>query len=119
MGKMGDTWRGVETITKTGETDQGVTVPPPGVHTWLTGMPALEILDEAWVQDVLGGDPATLLWVITLPVNLEPPAPRSNLQDTPHSVRRLAVDETVERGGPGNRRQRAVRHGCNSGHMKR
>jgi hypothetical protein len=26
MGKMGDTWRGVETITKTGETDQGVTV---------------------------------------------------------------------------------------------
>ena len=25
MGKMGDTWRGVETITKTGETDQGVT----------------------------------------------------------------------------------------------
>ena len=26
MGKMGDTWRWVETITKTGETDQGVTV---------------------------------------------------------------------------------------------
>ena len=25
IGKMGDTWRGVETITKTGETDQGVT----------------------------------------------------------------------------------------------
>jgi hypothetical protein len=25
MGKMGDTWRGVETITKTGKTDQGVT----------------------------------------------------------------------------------------------
>ena len=25
MGKMGDTWRGVETITKTDETDQGVT----------------------------------------------------------------------------------------------
>ena len=23
---MGDTWRGVETITKTGETDQGVTI---------------------------------------------------------------------------------------------
>ena len=32
MGKMGDTWRGVETITKTGETDQGVTVPPQGHH---------------------------------------------------------------------------------------
>ena len=29
MGKIGDTWRGVETSTKTGETDQGVTVPPP------------------------------------------------------------------------------------------
>ena len=28
MGKMGDTWRGVETIPKTGETDQGVTVTP-------------------------------------------------------------------------------------------
>jgi hypothetical protein len=28
MGKMGDTWREVETITKTGETDQGVTDPP-------------------------------------------------------------------------------------------
>jgi hypothetical protein len=28
MGKIGDTWR-VETSTKTGETDQGVTVPPP------------------------------------------------------------------------------------------
>jgi hypothetical protein len=26
MGKMGDTWREVETFTKTGETDQGVTV---------------------------------------------------------------------------------------------
>jgi hypothetical protein len=26
---MGDTWRGVETITKTGATDQGVT---PTVH---------------------------------------------------------------------------------------
>ena len=26
MGKMGDTWRRVETITKTGETDQGVTM---------------------------------------------------------------------------------------------
>ena len=25
MGKMGDTWRGVETITKTGETNQDVT----------------------------------------------------------------------------------------------
>jgi hypothetical protein len=25
-GEMGVTWRGVETITKTGETDQGVTV---------------------------------------------------------------------------------------------
>ena len=25
MGKMGDTWREVETSTKTGETDQGVT----------------------------------------------------------------------------------------------
>ena len=24
MGKMGDTWRGMETSTKTGETDQGV-----------------------------------------------------------------------------------------------
>jgi hypothetical protein len=28
MGKMGDTWRGVETNTKTGETDQGVTKNP-------------------------------------------------------------------------------------------
>jgi hypothetical protein len=26
MGKMGDTWRGVETRTRTGETDQGVTI---------------------------------------------------------------------------------------------
>ena len=26
MGKMGDTWRGVETIAKTVETDQGVTI---------------------------------------------------------------------------------------------
>jgi hypothetical protein len=25
MGKMSDTWRGVETITKKGETDQGLT----------------------------------------------------------------------------------------------
>jgi hypothetical protein len=25
MGKMGDTWRGVGKMTKTGETDQGVT----------------------------------------------------------------------------------------------
>jgi hypothetical protein len=25
MGKLGDTWRGLETSTKTGETDQGVT----------------------------------------------------------------------------------------------
>ena len=28
LGKMGDTWRGVETSTKTGEIDQGVTVTP-------------------------------------------------------------------------------------------
>ena len=27
-GKLGDTWRGVETSTKTGETDQGVTNSP-------------------------------------------------------------------------------------------
>jgi hypothetical protein len=26
MGKMGNTWRRVETITKTGETDQGLTL---------------------------------------------------------------------------------------------
>jgi hypothetical protein len=26
MEKMGDTWKGVKTITKTGETDPGVTV---------------------------------------------------------------------------------------------
>jgi hypothetical protein len=26
MGKMGDTWRGVETSTKAGETDQGMTI---------------------------------------------------------------------------------------------
>ena len=26
MGKMGNNWSGVETITKTGETDQGVTL---------------------------------------------------------------------------------------------
>ena len=26
MGKMGDTWSGVETITETGETDQSVTL---------------------------------------------------------------------------------------------
>jgi hypothetical protein len=25
MGKIGETWRGLETSTKTGETDQGVT----------------------------------------------------------------------------------------------
>ena len=28
MGKVGNTWRGVERITKTGETDQGVTDNP-------------------------------------------------------------------------------------------
>ena len=28
---MGDTWRGVETSTKTGETDQGVTITGPCV----------------------------------------------------------------------------------------
>jgi hypothetical protein len=27
MGKMSDTWRGVKTSIKTGETDQGVTLP--------------------------------------------------------------------------------------------
>jgi hypothetical protein len=31
---MGDTWRGVETSTKTGETDQGVTVAPSRGTTW-------------------------------------------------------------------------------------
>ena len=30
---MGDTWRVVETITKTGETDQGMTVEGYGVMT--------------------------------------------------------------------------------------
>jgi hypothetical protein len=30
----------------------------------------------------------------------------------------LAFDDTGERGGPRNKRQRAVRHGFNSGHMK-
>ena len=109
MGKMGDTWRGVETITKTGETDQGVTVPPSWgsiwrptwVHTWLTGIPAVEVGDEGWVQDVASGDPAPLLWAITLPVNqvLEPPAQRSNLQETPHrdSVEGVGL-ETVDKG---------------------
>ena len=32
MGKFGDTWRGVETITKSGETHQGVRVLPQGHH---------------------------------------------------------------------------------------
>ena len=48
MGKLGDTWRLVETITKTGETDQGVTLStmvdsnqPHPTKTWcclLTGL---------------------------------------------------------------------------------
>ncbi|XP_070300256.1 integrin alpha-6-like [Salvelinus sp. IW2-2015] len=47
MGKMGDTWRAVETITKTGETDQGVTV-------WklLVGAPRAKSLTKA---EVTGG----------------------------------------------------------------
>jgi hypothetical protein len=32
MGKIGDTWREVETIIKTGETDQGVTKTWPNIH---------------------------------------------------------------------------------------
>ena len=35
MGKMGNTWRGVETSTKTGETDQGMTVAPQGSNSSL------------------------------------------------------------------------------------
>jgi hypothetical protein len=53
MGKMGNTWRGVEKITKTGETDQGVTVldaldrrvkekqPKCAQHMW-------ELLQDCW-----------------------------------------------------------------------
>ena len=80
----------------------------------------MEISEEACVQDAPSGDPAPLLWTITLPVNqvLESTAPRYNLQEVPHRVRRLAINETGERGGPGKRRQRAVRHRFNPRHMK-
>jgi hypothetical protein len=40
---MGHTWRGVETITKTGETDQGVTLPelkPLSPSPWGAQAPA-------------------------------------------------------------------------------
>ena len=125
---MGGTWRGVETSTRTARTDQGETVAPPpqGLHlasyldTYLVeGVSALEFKDEAWVLDVPSRDPAPLLRAITLPVNqvLESPALRSNLQKTSHPIHRLAVDEMGERGGPGKRRQRAVRHGFTSRHM--
>jgi hypothetical protein len=70
MGKMGDTWRGVETIPKIGETDQGVTVTP------------LSYLGAYLVdRGVPGGDPAPLLRAITLPVNqvLKIPALRSGI----------------------------------------
>ena len=81
---MCDTWRRVE--TSTGETDQGVTI--LGMHTWLSGVPALEFRDEAWVQDVPSGDPAPLLQAITLPVNqvLETPAPWPNPQEASHRI---------------------------------
>ena len=71
-----------------------------------------------WVQDVPGGDQAPLLRVVTLPVKQvqEPPAPGLNLQETPHRL--LVVDETGERDGPGNGRQRAVIHEFDFGHMK-
>ena len=115
MGKIGNTWRSVETS----ETDQGVTVPPSRganrlptwEHTWLTGVSAVEVGDEGWVQDVSGRDPAPLLWAITLPVNqvLENPAPQSNTQDASHLVRWMALDYTGWRSGLGNKRQRAVR----------
>ena len=51
-------------------------------------------IDEARVQDVPRGDPATLLRAKTLPVNqvLDSPAPWSNLQEVPHRVCRLVVD---------------------------
>jgi hypothetical protein len=82
----------------------------------LTGVSALKLRDEAWVQDV----PGPLLRAITLPVKqvLESPALRLNLQETPHRIIQLAIDETGMRGGPGNIRQRAVRHRFDSGQMK-
>jgi hypothetical protein len=54
-GEDGQHLEGVETGTKTGETDQRVTVHPSRgatwhptwAHTWLTGVPALELSHEA------------------------------------------------------------------------
>lgn len=42
---MGDTWREVETSTK----------------TWLTGVPAVELSDEGWVQEIKGCETGLIL----------------------------------------------------------
>ena len=80
----------------------------------------MEVGDEGWVQDVSSGDPTLLVWAITLPVDqvLETLALWSITQEASHCVRRIAIDDTGRRGGPGNRRQRAVTHGLNPRHME-
>ena len=97
---------GVETITRTGETDQDVTVPTPlsrgatwrptWEHIWLTGVSVVEVGDEGWIQDVSSGNPAPLFQAVTLPVNqvLETPAPWSNTQEAFYRVCRMAFNDT-------------------------
>ena len=77
-------------------------------------------VDEGWIQDVYSGNPAPLLWVVNLPVNqvLETPVLWSNTQEAFHCVSLISIDDTGRRGGPGDRRQRAVRHGLNPRHME-
>ena len=47
MGKMGDTWKGVETNTKTGETDQGVTTLAQTVHHYTQSMILFSFCSES------------------------------------------------------------------------
>uniref|UniRef100_A0A4W5JWT6 Phospholipid-transporting ATPase n=1 Tax=Hucho hucho TaxID=62062 RepID=A0A4W5JWT6_9TELE len=80
---------------------------PTWAHTWLTGVLAVEVGDEGWIQDVSNGNPAPLLRAVTLPVNqvLETLAPWLNTQEAFYRVCRMAIDDMGRRGGPGNRRQ--------------
>jgi hypothetical protein len=76
MGKMGDTWRRVETSTKTGETDQGVPGLPEGCPRWSSASAALHILTDAVMKQ-------------QEEINTSIPGPKKHLEDVCNGLREI------------------------------
>lgn len=77
----------------------------------------MEVLDERAVQDVPGGNPASLLRTVSLPIDqiLETTTPRANIKESADSMNR---GPTGQGGWWGNRTGGHPNNGFNTRHVK-